>query len=635
MKNIKILHPKKIALTFSEAKLTGTTLAQACKEKDSVAVNVNNCLQDMEAMIPDEAEVMFINRKSAEGIDILRHSAAHIMAQAVKELYPETQVVIGPSIENGFYYDFCREIPFIPEDVEKIQVQMKKIVERDEPFIREEWTREQAIQYFQKQNDSFKVKIIEELPEKETISVYRQGEFIDLCRGPHLPSTGMLGYGFKLTKVSGSYWRGDAKNQPLQRIYGTAWPSKEKLDEYLRMQAEAEKRGHLRLGHEMDLFHLQDEAPGCVFWHDKGWTLYRVLQNFIREKLQKNGYQEVNTPQMVSRSLWEASGHWSKFDDNMFVIEQGENIYALKPMNCPCHIQIFNQGTKSYRDLPFRMAEFGSCMRNEPSGAISGIMRVRSFVQDDAHIFCTQDQIIPETENFCRLLKEVYEELGFNEIIVRFATRPDKRLGSDEIWDKAEDALQKGADAAGLEYTQFPGEGAFYGPKLEFVLKDALGRLWQCGTFQVDFIMAERLKAFYTASDGNRYHPVMLHRAILGTFERFIGILIEHYGGDFPLWLAPVQGVVATISDESLLYAEEVLRMFKEKGVRVVGDFRNEKISYKIREHMLQKVPYIFIIGKNEMQSRTVVLRRKNEQFTKGLDEAVNFIQNAINTKEE
>ncbi len=592
--------------------ITGAEIANSISPRlleAALAVEVSGELIDLSRRIENDSRVRIITAKDPEGLELIRHDAAHIMAEAVKELYPETQVTIGPAIENGFYYDFARDKAFTPEDLEKIEARMKEISARNEVITREVWNRDEAVNFFLSQGEKYKAEIIRDLPENEEITLYRQGNFIDLCRGPHAPSTSKI-KAFKLLKLAGAYWRGDSKNPMLQRIYGTAWPDEKQLKTYLTQVEEAEKRDHRKIGREMDLFHIQEEAVGQVFWHDKGWTLYRVLENFIRKKLKLNGYQEVKTPILVDRALWEASGHWEKYRENMFTSESEEKILAIKPMNCPCHVQIFNQGMKSYRDLPMRMAEFGMCHRNEPSGALHGIMRVRGFVQDDAHIFCTEDQITSETVNFCKLLLEVYKQLGFNEVRVKFSDRPEKRAGSDEIWDKAEAALMEATKAAGLEYELNPGEGAFYGPKLEFVLRDAIGRDWQCGTLQVDFVLPERLGASYIGADGNKHRPVMLHRAILGAFERFIGILIEQYSGKFPLWLAPVQVVVTPITNEIDDYAKEVSEALTKTGIRVQLDLNNEKINYKIREHSLARIPIIVVVGRKEAESKMVSIRR-------------------------
>ena len=578
--------------------------------KAALAVRVGGEMKDLSTVIDADAEIAIVTAKDEDTLELLRHDCAHVMAEAVKELFPGTQVTIGPNIENGFYYDFARDEPFVPEDLEKIEARMHEIVKRDEPVTREVWDRAEAIKFFKDKGEHYKAEIIEEIPGDEEVSLYRQGDFIDLCRGPHLPSTGKLGKAFKLTKLAGAYWRGDSKNEMLQRIYGTCWAEKKQLKAYLHMLEEAEKRDHRRLGREMSLFHLQDVAAGAVFWHPKGWTLYRTLRSYMRERLNAEGYIEVNTPQMVDRVLWEASGHWDKFREHMFTSDVEDKVLGLKPMNCPCHVQIFKQGITSYRDLPIRMAEFGACHRNEPSGALHGLMRLRAFVQDDAHIFCTEDQITSETQAFCRLLQSVYKDLGFEDVIVKFSDRPEVRAGSDETWDKAERALQDATTATGLETELNPGDGAFYGPKLDFVLRDAIGRDWQCGTLQVDFVLPERLDAHYIGEDGEKHRPVMLHRAILGSFERFLGILIEHYAGKFPLWLAPLQVVVATITFEADDYATRVHAALCEAGLKAELDIRNEKINYKIREHSVAKVPIILVIGAKEAADGTVAMRR-------------------------
>lgn len=594
--------------------------------KAALAVRVDGTPVDLLAPIENDAAIGIITSKDDEALELLRHDCAHVMAEAVKELYPETQVTIGPSIENGFYYDFARDEPFTPEDLEKIEARMHDIVKRDEAITREVWDRGDAIQFFKDAGEHYKAQIIEAIPEGEPIGLYRQGDFIDLCRGPHLPSTAKLGKGFKLMKLAGAYWRGDSSNEMLQRIYGTAWFNEKDLAAYLHRLEEAEKRDHRRLGREMSLFHLQEEAAGSVFWHDKGWTLYRVIKSYIRSRLAQAGYVEVNTPQLVDRTLWEESGHWEKFRENMFTAESEDKILALKPMNCPCHVQIFRQGIKSYRDLPLRMAEFGCCHRNEPSGALHGLMRVRAFIQDDAHIFCTEDQITAETKDFCDLLLSVYKDFGFTDVSVRFSDRPEVRAGEDAVWDRAESALQEAVKAAGLEFTLDPGEGAFYGPKLDFVLQDAIGREWQCGTLQVDFVLPDRLDAAYVGEDGDKHRPVMLHRAILGSMERFIGVLIEHYAGKFPLWLAPTQVVVATITSDADAYAGRVTEELEQAGLRVEADLRNEKINYKVREHSHAKIPVLLVIGKQEAEKETVALRRlggEKQEFL-ALHEAVN-----------
>lgn len=593
--------------------ITGWEIAKSISTglaKEAVAVRIDEDLWDLTRPIEKDSAIQIIKRDSDEGLDVIRHDTAHVLAEAVKELYPKAQITIGPSIQDGFYYDIFREESFSPEDLVRIEERMHEIINRDESLHREIWDRNEAITFFQNQGEEFKAQIIKDLPETDTITVYRQGEFVDLCRGPHLPSTGKIGHAFKLMKLAGAYWRGDHNNPMLQRIYGTAWPNEKDLKAYLHRLEEAEKRDHRKLGREMNLFHLQEEAAGSVFWHPKGWTLYRILQNYIRDKISDEDYVEINTPQLLDSSFWEKSGHWGKFRENMFVIEDEDKTLALKPMNCPCHIQVFKQGLKSYRDLPIRMAEFGSCTRNEPSGALSGLTRVRSMVQDDAHIFCREDQIEEETHKFCLLLLNVYQELGFENIIVKFSDRPEVRAGADEVWDRAEACLEAGARSAGLSYSLNPGEGAFYGPKLEFVLRDALGRDWQCGTLQLDFVLPERLDATYIGEDGKKHRPAMLHRAILGSFERFIAIFIEHYAGKFPLWVAPVQAAIATITQEGDEYAQTVYQNLKDAGLRVELDLRNEKINYKIRELSLQKVPYILVIGKKEAEQGTVALRK-------------------------
>ena len=592
--------------------------------KAALAIRIGGAMRDLGTIIEADSEISIITSKDDDALEILRHDCAHVMAEAVKELYPETQVTIGPNIENGFYYDFAREEPFVPEDLEKIEKRMREIVKRDEGITREVWDRAKAIEFFKGQGEHYKAEIIEGIPDGEDVSLYRQGDFIDLCRGPHLPSTGKLGKAFKLTKLAGAYWRGDSKNEMLQRIYGTCWAEEKQLKAYLHMIEEAEKRDHRRLGREMNLFHFQDVAAGSVFWHPKGWTLYRTLRAYMRERLDAAGYIEVNTPQMVDRTLWEASGHWEKFRDKMFTTNVEDNVLALKPMNCPCHVQIFKQGTTSYRDLPIRMAEFGACLRKEPSGALHGLMRVRAFVQDDAHIFCTEDQITSETQLFCTLLLSVYKDLGFEDVMVQFSDRPEVRAGSDETWDKAEKALRDATKATGLETELNPGDGAFYGPKLDFVLRDAIGREWQCGTLQVDFVLPERLDANYIGEDGEKHRPVMLHRAILGSFERFLGILIEHYAGKFPLWLAPLQIVVATITNDADDYAVQVHAALIEAGLKAELDIRNEKINYKIREHSVAKVPVILVVGAKEAADGTVAMRRLGgkDQENLALEEA-------------
>ncbi len=606
------------------AKAIGPGLAKA-----ALALKVDGSAKDLAAVIDHDSKVAIVTRTSPEALELLRHDAAHVMAEAAKELFPDVQVTFGPATETGFYYDFARDHPFTPDDLAKLEQRMHEIVDRDEAITREVWSRDDAARFFKSIGEKYKAEWIQEIPPDEEISIYRQGKFVDLCTGPHLPSTGKLGHAFKVMKVAGAYWRGDARNQQLQRVYGTAFPEQKQLDAYLHQLEEAEKRDHRRLGRELDLFHQQEEAVGSVFWHPKGWTLYRVIERYLRGRLEADGYVEVKTPQLLDRSLWEASGHWEKFRQNMFTVkdedEGHERILALKPMNCPGAVQIFRQGLKSYRDLPLRLAEFGSCHRNEPSGALHGIMRVRAFTQDDGHIFCTEDQINSESVKFCDLLRSVYKDFGFEDVTVKFSDRPPVRAGSDQTWDKAEAALRHATEAAGLPYTLNPGEGAFYGPKLEFVLRDAIGRDWQCGTLQVDFVLPERLDASYIGEDGQRHRPVMLHRAILGSMERFIAILIEQYSGRFPLWLAPVQATVLTITSDADSYAREVAEVAGAAGLRVETDLRNEKITYKVREHSLAKVPVLLVVGKREAETRSVAIRRLGgkEQEILALDEAV------------
>ena len=596
--------------------------------KAALVVTVDGELWDLSRPIEKDSAVSIVTAKDDAGLEVLRHDTAHLMAEAVKELYPDTQVTIGPAIEDGFYYDFARAQPFTPDDLGVIEARMQEIIKRDEKIEREVWQRDEAIKFFEQAGEKYKAEIIASIPEDQDVTLYRQGDFIDLCRGPHLPATGRIG-AFKLTKIAGAYWRGDSNNEMLQRIYGTAWATEKQLKAYLFRIEEAEKRDHRRLGREMDLFHLQQEAIGMVFWHANGWQLYRTLQNYMRTRLDDAGYVEVKTPELVDRTLWEASGHWEKFREHMFTTQAEDRILALKPMNCPGHVQIFRQGIKSYRDLPLRMAEFGACHRNEPSGALHGLMRVRGFVQDDAHIFCREDQITPETKNFCDLLMSIYKDFGFEEVRVNFADRPPVRAGADEVWDRAEGALMEAVKSAGLEVHLNPGEGAFYGPKLEFVLRDAIGRDWQCGTLQVDFVLPERLDASYVGEDGERHRPVMLHRAILGSIERFLGILIEHHAGRFPLWLAPRQVVVATITEDSDGYANEVVARLRAAGLRAETDLRNEKIGYKVREHSVAKLPVILAVGGREADGQTVAMRRlgSKKQEVLALDEALDRLQ--------
>ena len=604
----------------------GTGLARA-----ALAGKVDGKLVDTSFVIDHDAEIAIITERDEEGLDVIRHSTSHLMAQAVKQLYPEAQVTIGPVIEDGFYYDFSYKEAFTPDDLDKIQKRMEEIVKQDLPVVREEISRDAGIELFRDMGEVYKAEILEDIPQGETLSVYRQGDFVDLCRGPHVPSTGKL-KAFKLMKLAGAYWRGNSDNEMLQRVYGTAWQDKKALKAYLHRLEEAEKRDHRKIAKNLDLFHLQEEATGMIFWHDNGWRIYRVVENYIRDVLRDNGYQEVRTPQVVDRTLWEKSGHWDKFGDMIFTTHSENRDYAVKPMNCPCHIQIFNQGLKSYRDLPLRMAEFGSCHRNEPSGTLHGLMRLRGFTQDDAHIFCTEDQIQSEVATFIELLHEVYADFGFNEIIVKLSTRPENRVGSDEVWDKAEHALEQALNAAGLDWDLQPGEGAFYGPKIEFSLKDCLGRVWQCGTIQVDFSMPGRLDAAYVADDGSKQVPVMLHRAILGSLERFIGILIEEYAGAFPTWLAPKQVVVMGISDKQSEYVRNITNNLQKQGFRVDSDLRNEKIGFKIREHTLRRVPYLIVVGEREAENNAVAARtRKGEDLgAMQLEDFVGLLQKDV-----
>ncbi|MBV9522346.1 MAG: threonine--tRNA ligase [Alphaproteobacteria bacterium] len=579
--------------------------------KAAAAIKVDGELRDLSAPIAEDASVAIVTRDSPEALELLRHDAAHVLAEAAKELYPDVQVTFGPATETGFYYDFARAEPFTPDDLERLEARMREIVKRDEPITREVWTRDDAVAFFTSIGETYKAEWIGEIPTDEAISIYKQGRFVDLCTGPHLPSTGKLGQAFKLMKVAGAYWRGDARNAQLQRVYGTAWANETDLERYLTLLEEAEKRDHRRLGRELDLFHQQEEAVGSVFWHPKGWTLWRTIESYLRRRLEAEGYVEVKTPQLLDRALWEASGHWEKFRENMFIAQSADDkMLALKPMNCPGHVQIFRQGLKSYRDLPLRIAEFGSCHRNEPSGALHGVMRVRAFTQDDAHIFCTEDQVTAESIAFCNLLRSVYRDFGFADVTVKFSDRPPVRAGSDATWDKAEAGLKTAVEAAGLPYAMNPGEGAFYGPKLEFVLRDAIGRDWQCGTLQLDFVLPERLDASYIGEDGQRHRPVMLHRAIFGSMERFIAILIEQHAGKFPLWLAPVQLVIATITSDADGYAREVMAACEAAGLRAQLDLANEKINYKVREHSLTKIPVMLVLGKREAENRTVAMRR-------------------------
>jgi threonyl-tRNA synthetase len=583
--------------------------------KAALAGKVNDKVVDTSYLISEDADLAIITDKSPEGIDVIRHSTAHLLAYAVKELFPDAQVTIGPVIENGFYYDFSYKRPFTMDDLAAIEAKMAELAKKDEPVTRKVLPRDEAVAYFKSIGEEYKAEIIASIPQGEDVSLYSEGNFTDLCRGPHVPSTGKL-KAFKLMKLAGAYWRGDSNNEMLQRIYGTAWAKKEDLDAYLHMLEEAEKRDHRKLGKQLDYFHMQDEAPGMVFWHPRGWSIWQEVEQYMRDMFRSYGYQEVKTPTIMDRTLWEKSGHWQNYRDNMFTTSSENRDYAVKPMNCPGHIQIFNSGLHSYRDLPLRLAEFGSCHRNEPSGALHGLMRVRGFTQDDAHIFCTEEQIEAEVASFIKMLYQAYDDFGFTDVLVKLSTRPEKRVGSDETWDKAEASLEAALKKNNLAFDLQPGEGAFYGPKIEFTLKDSLGRLWQCGTIQLDFNLPERLDAEYVAEDNSRKRPVMLHRAIVGSMERFIGILIENYAGAMPLWLAPVQAMVLNISDSQAEYVNQVVAELRKNGLRVESDLRNEKITYKIREHSMQKLPYLLVAGEREMQSGQVAVRtRKGEDL--------------------
>ena len=598
-----------IAVTVMDvARAIGSGLAKA-----TLAGRVNDVLVDTSTLIEQDATLKIITAKDEDGIEVIRHSTAHLLAQAVKQLFPDAQVTIGPVIENGFYYDFAYKRPFTPDDLELIEAKMQELAAEDHVIKRSVLSRDAAVKFFRDQGEKYKAEIIESIPADQDLSLYQQGDFTDLCRGPHVPSTGKLN-AFKLMKIAGAYWRGNSDNEMLQRIYGTAWADKKELQAYLHRLEEAEKRDHRKLAKTLDLFHTQEEAPGMVFWHEKGWVIYQQIEQYIREKLRVNGYGEVKTPQVVDRSLWEKSGHWDKFGAMIFTTHSENRDYAIKPMNCPCHVQIYNQGIKSYRDLPIRLAEFGSCHRNEPSGTLHGLMRVRNFVQDDAHIFCTEDQIQDEVSTFIDLLFAVYKDFGFEEVIIKLSTRPDNRVGDDSVWDKAETALELALNNKGLKWDLQPGEGAFYGPKIEFSLKDCIGRIWQCGTIQVDFSMPGRLSANYIAEDGSKQVPVMLHRAILGSLERFIGILIEQHAGTFPLWLSPVQVMVLDIADRHAEYATEIMSELERHGMRVKMDLRNEKIGFKIREHSMQRVSYLVIVGDKELRDQTITVRTQKGQ---------------------
>jgi threonyl-tRNA synthetase len=630
-KNVNITLPDGSVRSYG-AGVTGLEVADSIAKslaKAAVGVKINGVLSDLSLPIQADAKLEIVRRQDDAALEMIRHDAAHVMAEAVQKLYPGTQVTIGPNIENGFYYDFARNEPFSTEDFPAIEKEMRKIVERGAAFTREVWDRDEAIKFFKTKGENYKAELIQDLPETEEIKIYKQGEWTDLCRGPHMPTTKHVGNAFKLLKVAGAYWRGDSNKAMLTRIYATAWRDEKEMNDYLHMLEEAEKRDHRKLGKEMDLFHLQEEAQGSVFWHEKGYTIWLALEGYMRRRLLNADYKEVKTPQLMDSRFWEASGHWGKYRENMFVVpdvvpntEEGGKVFkeepksflALKPMNCPAHVQIFKQGIKSYRDLPLRLAEFGCCHRNEPHGALHGLMRVRQFTQDDAHIFCRDSQILDESIRFCKLTEEIYKDLGFESYTIRLETRPEKRVGSDELWDKAEKGLMDALDKLGMKYTIAPGDGAFYGPKLAFIVKDAIGREWGCATLQLDFNLPERLDAHYTAEDGSRQRPVMLHRAILGSIERFIGILIENYAGKLPLWLTPVQCVVATITSEADSYADQVVQQLKALGLRVEVDKRNEKINYKVREHSLAKVPVMFVVGAREAAEQTVAIRRLGSQ---------------------
>jgi threonyl-tRNA synthetase len=625
-----------IIITFPDGKtrdysagVTGYEIADSIAKslaKAAVAVKIDGVLSDLSLPITQSSTVAIVKREDPEGLELIRHDAAHIMAEAVQKLFPGTQVTIGPTVENGFYYDFFRNQPFTTDDFEAIEAEMRRIVERGDAFVREVWTREKAIEVFKAKGENFKVELIQDLPGTEDIKIYKQGDWFDLCRGPHMVNTKQIGTAFKLMKVAGAYWRGDSNKQMLTRIYATAWRTQEELQAHLTQLEEAEKRDHRKLGREMNLFHMQEEAQGSVFWHPKGWTIWVALESYMRRRLQDGGYKEVRTPQLMDKKFWEASGHWQKYRDGMFIvpdeipsIEEGkpllsdkamDHLMALKPMNCPAHVQIFKQGLKSYRDLPMRLAEFGCCHRNEAHGALHGLMRVRQFTQDDAHIFCREDQILSESIKFCELTKAIYKDLGFNDYVVKLETRPENRIGSDELWDKAEGGLKDALEKLEMDYTISPGDGAFYGPKLAFIVRDAIGREWGCATLQLDFNLPERLNAEYIGEDGARHRPVMLHRAVLGSIERFIGILIENYAGKLPMWLMPTQCVVAPITSEADDYAREVYEELKKRGIRAEIDLRNEKINLKVREHSLQKVPALFVVGAREAADRTVAIRR-------------------------
>jgi threonyl-tRNA synthetase len=630
----------KISITFPDGNskeydkgITGYKIAESIAKslaKEAIAVEINNEISDLSLEINNDSKLKIIKRNDDEALELIRHDCAHVMAEAVQELFPETQVTIGPAIDNGFYYDFAREKAFTTDDLEIIEKKMHEVIKRNSSFVREVWNRDEAISFFKNKKEEYKAELISDLPKDENITIYKQGDWTDLCKGPHLPSTKHVGKAFKLMKVAGAYWRGDSSNTMLTRIYGTAWRNEEELNNYLIMLEEAEKRDHRKLGREMNLFHFQEESPGSVFWHTKGWLLFQTLVNYMKKRQDTAGYEEINTPDIMDRSLWEKSGHWEKFGESMFTTEEREDrIYALKPMSCPGAIQVYKQGIKSYRDLPLKLSEFGKVHRYEPSGALHGLMRVRGFTQDDAHIFCTEDQITEECKTVCSLIISIYKDFGFKDIHIKFSDRPEKRVGNDEIWDKSEEALKIAIEATGLSYTYNPGEGAFYGPKIEFVLRDAIGRDWQCGTLQVDLNLPSRLSANYIAEDGQKYPPVMLHRALFGSIERFIGILIENYSGRLPIWLAPTQIVIATITSDTDQYAEEVLKIFIENDLRAEIDIRNEKIGYKIREHSTAKIPVLIIIGKQEAENRDLSIRRlgSNSTETNSLESILNDLK--------
>ncbi len=628
---VKLTLPDNSIREFPNA-VTGLALAEDISKslaKKVVLIDVDGELWDLTRPIEKDATVRLVTRDEPEGVEVIRHDTAHVLAEAVQELFPGTQVTIGPNIENGFFYDFARDEPFSTDDFEKIEKRMAEIVDRDEAITREVWDRNEAIDHFKSIGEAYKAEIISDLPESEEITVYRQGNWKDLCRGPHLPSTGRVGKAFKLTKLAGAYWRGDSNNAQLQRIYGTAWSNEKDLKNHLMMLEEAEKRDHRKLGREMNLFHFQEEGPGSIFWHPHGWRMFQTLIDYMREQQNKAGYQEINTPDVMDKSLWEKSGHWEKFGENMYTsVTPDDRTFCLKPMNCPGHVQVFKHGLRSYRELPLKFAEFGKCHRYEPSGALHGMMRVRHFTQDDAHIFCTDEQITDECVTVTNLILSIYRDFGFEDVRLKFSDRPEKRVGSDEVWDKAEASLRTAIEATGLEYELNEGEGAFYGPKIEFVLRDAIGRDWQCGTVQLDFNLPGRLGSFYIGEDGDKHVPVMIHRALFGSLERFLGILIEHHAGRFPLWLAPLQCVVATITSDADGYGREVVEVLKRHGLNVDSDFRNEKINYKVREHSLAKVPALLVVGQREEEERTVAIRRlgSKEQTILPLEEAARLL---------